>query len=72
MTDRYPSSKNLKGLVLRGIGYQLVELDDLDGAERAYRDSLEAEPGNALAQRELEFIRERRAQKAGGDRTGID
>lgn len=67
LSEKYPSSKDLKGLTLRGIGYQLIELDDLDGAERAYRDSLKAEPGNELAQRELDFIRDRRAEKSGRD-----
>ena len=32
----------------------------LDAAERAYRASLEIEPGNALAQKELEYIRQQR------------
>ncbi len=66
LVARHPRSAYLKGLVLRGIGYQLIELGDLDGAERAYRDSLQADPDSDLARRELEFIRVERARAGGG------
>ncbi|MGO1071976.1 hypothetical protein [Lysobacter sp. CA199] len=66
LVEKYPRSGHLKGLVLRGIGYQLIETGDLEGAQRAYRDSLKAEPDNALAQRELEFIRGQREATASG------
>ncbi|HSD15983.1 MAG TPA: hypothetical protein VLC71_01820 [Thermomonas sp.] len=36
-------------LALRGIGYCHIELGDLEAGERAYRESLKVEPGNALA-----------------------
>ncbi len=61
LVEEFPSNANARALVLRGIGYSHIELGDLDSAERAYRTSLEAEPGNALALRELEFIRQQRS-----------
>lgn len=60
LVDRFQSNAYAKALVLRGLGYTHVELGDLDAAEQAYRKSLEAEPGNALAQRELDYIRKQR------------
>lgn len=62
LVDRYPSNAGMKAIALRGLGYILVELGDLPGAERAYQDSLTADPDNALAKRELQYIRDRQAQ----------
>ena len=59
LVQRFESNAYARALVLRGLGYTQVELGDLDAAEQAYRESLEAEPGNALALRELEYIRKR-------------
>lgn len=66
LADKYPSSANLKGLILRGIGFALTEMGDLDGATDAYKRSLEIEPSNALAKRELEYIEGVRAEKRQG------
>jgi tetratricopeptide (TPR) repeat protein len=41
----------------RGRGFVLIELQDLDGAEAAFRASLELEPGNEIALNEVEYIR---------------
>lgn len=60
LVERYPSNAAMKAIAQRGLGYTFVELGDLEAAERAYQDSLVAEPGNALALKELEFIRQRR------------
>lgn len=60
LVERFPSNANSKALVLRGLGYTHVELGQWDQAERSYRLSLDAEPGNALAQRELDYIRQQR------------
>lgn len=49
----------------RGMGFVLTELDRLDEAEQAYRDSLKLEPGNVRAQNELQYIAR---LKAGGPR----
>jgi Flp pilus assembly protein TadD len=46
----------LQATALRGIGVSLIELGELDRAETALRESLEVEPGNALAQNELLYI----------------
>lgn len=62
LVDTYPSARYLKAVVLRGIGYSLVELADLEGARAAYEQALEVEPGNGLALRELEYIRQREAE----------
>ena len=42
--------------MLRGLGYTWIELKDLDRAEAFYRRSLEVEPGNATATKELQYI----------------
>ena len=60
LVERYPSNAPNKAIALRGIGYTQVELGNLDAGERAYRDSLVVEPDNALAKRELEYIRRQR------------
>ena len=41
---------------LRGVGFSLIELGELDRAEEAFRQSLELEPDNATARQELEII----------------
>ncbi len=45
----------------RGRGYALTELRRLDDAQKAYEDSLKLDPGNALAQNELQYIARLRA-----------
>jgi len=39
-------------------GYVLVELGRWDEAEKAYKDSLRLEPGNTIAQGELDYIKQ--------------
>jgi tetratricopeptide (TPR) repeat protein len=63
IAEKYPSSANSKPLALRGIGFNLTELGDLDGAQKAYEDSLAVDPDNALAKNELAYIAQLRAQK---------
>ena len=63
LVERFESNRYAKAMVLRGIGYTYVELQDLDRAEQAYRDSLQVEPDNALALRELEYISKQRASE---------
>lgn len=60
LVARFQSNKYAEALVLRGLGYTEVELGDLDAAEQAYDKSLKAEPDNALALRELDYIRKQR------------
>jgi len=52
------SGKNIPELAMawRGVGRVQGELHDWESARAAYRRSLEVEPGNALAQNELEWI----------------
>lgn len=47
--------------LFRGRGYALTELGRLDEAEEAYNNSLKLEPGNQLAQHELQYIAQLRA-----------
>jgi tetratricopeptide (TPR) repeat protein len=49
--------------LFRGRGYSLTELNRLDDAEEAYKNSLKLAPGNALALNELKYIAK---LKAGG------
>lgn len=57
--------KPLLALIHRGRGFALIELGRLPEAETAYQKSLEIEPGNKIAQHELEYIEK---LKAGGQR----
>lgn len=45
-----------KARLYRGRGYALTELNQLDDAEDAYKESLNLEPGNELATQELSYI----------------
>lgn len=60
LVERYESNDYAKALVLRGLGYTYVELHDLDRAEDLYRRSLQIDPENPTAKRELEYIRQQR------------
>ena len=53
-------TKTWKALSLRGIGWIHAERKNWDEAEKAYRDSLEIEPGNKIAVSELQYIKENR------------
>lgn len=64
LADAHPSAAYIKPLALRGEGYVLIELGDLDGAQRAYEASLVLDPNNTLAKGELEFIQKRREAAA--------
>jgi tetratricopeptide (TPR) repeat protein len=48
----------------RGMGFALIELDQLDEAERQFNESLVLEPGNGAALYELNYIKEVRARSA--------
>lgn len=58
-----PHSK-VAARALRGMGYNKIELGDLDEAERLFRQSLEFDPGNPGANNELEYIARLRASGA--------
>ena len=64
LAEKYPSSAYLKPLILRGIGFALIELDRLDEAQRAFESSLQLEPTSELAKNELIYIQQVRARKA--------
>lgn len=49
-------SDNSRALSLRGRGYVLIDLGDLDGAEAAFRQSLELDPESGVARAELSYI----------------
>lgn len=51
----YVSPHNL-AMALRGKGFALIEMGSLDPAEAAFLKSLELEPGNKIAQNELNYI----------------
>jgi tetratricopeptide (TPR) repeat protein len=54
-TGPYVSNHDLS-LAHRGRGFLLIEMGDLDGAESAFKASLELDPGNEIANNELEYI----------------
>ncbi|HEY0502434.1 MAG TPA: tetratricopeptide repeat protein [Lysobacter sp.] len=67
LVERYESNDYARALVLRGLGYTWIELRDLDRAEDYYRQSLQVEPGNAVAEHELRYIREQREGVKGAE-----
>lgn len=58
--DRY------KAAALRGKGFVLIDLDRLDEAEKAERESLKYEPDHPVALRELDYIAQQRAHPGRG------
>ena len=47
----------------RGLGYVLVELGKLDEAEEKYQQCIAANPNDAKAKAELQYVREQKARK---------
>jgi tetratricopeptide (TPR) repeat protein len=54
------TKKRNRAFSQRGIGYMLVEKGDLEGAEKAYKQSLKDEPDSTVAKNELDFISQQR------------
>jgi tetratricopeptide (TPR) repeat protein len=63
LVNRYPISRPQESMALRGLGFALIELGDLDGAESAFRRSLEIDADNRLAESELDYIRKLRKKR---------
>jgi tetratricopeptide (TPR) repeat protein len=63
LADKYKTSAPVKPLALRGLGFILIEMNELDRAETAFKESLKLEPNNKLAENELEYIRQLQAKK---------
>jgi Flp pilus assembly protein TadD len=51
------SSAGTEAMALRGLGFTLIELNELDRAEAALRDSLKLDPQNEVAKNELLYLR---------------
>lgn len=56
LAEKYWRSAHAKDLILRGIGFSLTEIGDLDGAGQAYRDSLMFGPVSKPAKDELDYL----------------
>lgn len=63
LTETHPAAAYVRPLALRGIGWVLVEMGDLDGAQASYEASLKIDAGNTVALNELEYIRTQREKK---------
>lgn len=63
----HPSSSYVIPMALRGIGFSLIELGDLDAAKAAFERSLTIEPKNDLAIGELRYIESLRNRTKGDD-----
>ncbi|MEO8000460.1 MAG: hypothetical protein ABI644_01185 [Arenimonas sp.] len=63
LEDKHESSAYVKPMSLRGMGFILTEMGELDAAQKAYENSLVLEPNNELAKNELEYIRQQKAKK---------
>ena len=62
--DKTGPNRRVAARSLRGMAFNLIELGDLKGAERLYRQSLEYEPeAAAKVQNELDFIADARAKQ---------
>lgn len=48
---------------LRGQGYALVELGDLDAAAQKYQQSLALDPDDKASSQELEYIKDRQSKR---------
>jgi len=59
----YASQRPYRAMALRGMGVALIDLHQLDEAERVLFESLEIEPGNQVALHELAYIRDLRGSK---------
>src|SRR5262249_15010866 len=58
LSESFDSSQGMKAIALRGIGFAQIELHDYEAARNAFRQSLQVEPNNEIALRELEYIRQ--------------
>jgi tetratricopeptide (TPR) repeat protein len=56
LARQFPGSAYAEPIALRGIGWTLVELGDLEGARQAYVDSQKSDPDNANTKAELDYI----------------
>jgi tetratricopeptide (TPR) repeat protein len=63
VSERYPASKPDQPVALRGLGYVLIELGELDAAQQAFERSLVLDPGNEIAENELLYIDHLREQR---------
>jgi tetratricopeptide (TPR) repeat protein len=52
-----------RGRALRGQGYALVELGDLDAAEKKYAESLATDPTDKMSRQEIDYIKGLRAKR---------
>jgi len=66
----HATSAYAEPISLRGIGWTLVELGDLEGARQAYVDSLKSDPGNANTQAEIDYIDRLRKSGAATPKSG--
>ena len=65
LTRSHPEAAHAEALALRGTGYALIELGELDAAQTAYEESFALEPGNKVAENEMTYIRQQRKRQAG-------
>lgn len=63
LSIQYASQQRNLPVALRGIGYTLVELGQLDEAEKVFVESLAIDPDSKVALRELEYIRRRQGRQ---------
>jgi tetratricopeptide (TPR) repeat protein len=52
-----------RGRALRGQGYALVELGDLDAGEKKYQESVATDPNDKMSRQELDYIKGLRAKR---------
>jgi Flp pilus assembly protein TadD len=60
LAREFASSSAHEPVALRGIGFALIELGELDGAESVFKESLALDPNSDLARSELQYIEQLR------------
>lgn len=66
----YPSLRYVLPLALRGLGFTQIELGELDEAEKLFKESLVLDPGNKVAENELLYIEQIRAERSSAEAAG--
>jgi tetratricopeptide (TPR) repeat protein len=60
---QFEGSEKIQAISLRGIGIALIDLGELDEAKASLLESLQLDPGNYIANHELEYIEKLAAQR---------
>ncbi|MCW8132503.1 MAG: tetratricopeptide repeat protein [Planctomycetota bacterium] len=63
LAERFETGRTDLPIALRGMGFALIELGQLDEAQKVFEQSLKIDPNNSTAKNELLYIEQMRQQK---------